>query len=185
MIQTVQQLTLLSPEALAWLEQNIVRLNFKKNEVVLGRGMVCQYLYFINKGIAGAWYEAEGREVCNWIACENDFAVSYYSFITGQASYETIECFEACEIDALSKEKLEEFYQLYPESERASRLLFEEYYARLEERLISIQFKSARERYDALMERRPEVFLRAPLGRIASYLGMNQETLSRVRAGKL
>jgi len=73
---------------------------------------------------------------------------------------------------------------LFPETERAGRLILEEYYARLEERLISIQFKSAKERYLTLLKNRPEIIQRAPLGRIASYLGMKQETLSRIRAEK-
>jgi CRP-like cAMP-binding protein len=75
-------------------------------------------------------------------------------------------------------------YLKFPASERTGRLILEDYYARLEERLISLQFKSAKERYAQLLEKRSDIILRAPLGRIASYLGMKQETLSRIRAGK-
>ena len=87
-------------------------------------------------------------------------------------------------MQAISYEKINTLYKLFPESERAGRLILEDYYSRLEERLISIQFKSAKERYDTLFEKRSEIIKRAPLGRIATYLGMKQETLSRIRAGK-
>jgi hypothetical protein len=75
-------------------------------------------------------------------------------------------------------------YKRFPETEKAGRLILKNYYSRLEERLISIQFKTAKERYDILFNKRPEVFNRAPLGKIATYLGMKQETLSRLRSGK-
>jgi hypothetical protein len=86
--------------------------------------------------------------------------------------------------EALSYEHISAMYTLYPETERAGRLLLENYYLRLEERLMWIQFRTARERYDNLLLKRPEIVQRAPLGKVASYLGMKQETLSRIRAGK-
>ncbi|MNE78742.1 hypothetical protein D3C80_1751770 [compost metagenome] len=52
------------------------------------------------------------------------------------------------------------------------------------ERIVALQFQSAQERYDTLMENQPSIIRRAPLGTIASYLGITQETLSRIRARK-
>jgi CRP-like cAMP-binding protein len=184
LISTIQQLTPLSNEAVEWLSEKIDYFSFKKNECILPYGKICNYLYFIQAGMLGAYYESEAHEVCNWISMEGDFATSYYSFITRKPSYETIECFESCEVEGIHYSTLHEMYQRFPESERAGRLIMEEYYARLEERLISLQFKSAKERYQQLMENRPAIIQQAPLGRIASYLGMKQETLSRIRAGK-
>ncbi len=55
------------------------------------------------------------------------------------------------------------------------------YYIRLEERFVNAQFKSALERYQNLLSQTPHILERVPLGYIASYLGISQETLSRVR----
>ena len=184
LVSKIQTLTDLSPEAVNWLNNALETFSFKKNDLVLKEGKVCQYLYYINKGMACGYYHLQDHEVCNWIARENDFATSYYSFISQQPSYEIIACFEDCSVQAISYAQLNEIYRLFPESERAGRLILEEYYSRLEERLISIQFKSAKERYHTLLKNRPEIIQRAPLGRIASYLGMKQETLSRIRAEK-
>jgi CRP-like cAMP-binding protein len=184
LVSKIVQLSKLSKEAENFLTNSIESFHFKKNETVLQQHSICNYLYYVKSGILGSYYHTEEKEVCNWIAAENDFATSYYSFISRKSSFEIIECYEDTELQAISYSKVQEMYSLFPETERAGRLIFEEYYLRLEERLLSIQFKSAKERYDLLMKRSPQFILRAPLGRIASYLGMSQETLSRIRSGK-
>jgi CRP-like cAMP-binding protein len=77
---------------------------------------------------------------------------------------------------------LQGLYKNYPETERVGRILTENYYIKLEERLLNIHFKTAKERYQTLLEKKPSLLQRASLGQIASYLGISQETLSRIRA---
>ena len=72
----------------------------------------------------------------------------------------------------------------YREIERLVRIAYEKYYIRLEERYVNAQFKTATERYQELLQQTPHILEKAPLGVVASYLGINQETLSRIR-GKL
>lgn len=180
-VSKISEITNLSPEAVEWIEDNIDEFSYKKNDIILRDGKVCNYLYFVRSGMISSYYLMDGKEICNWLAIENDIATSYYSFISQKPSYEAIECIEDATIQAISYGKIQQMYTLFPETERAGRLILEEYYSRLEERLLSIQFKSAKERYNLLSENRPEIIKRAPLGRIASYLGMTQETLSRVR----
>lgn len=182
LVSKISELTHLSNEAADWLNANLVELSFKKNEEVLRSGKVCNHLFFIKSGMLCGYYLLESKEICNWLAVEGDFGTSYYSFISRQPSYESIQSVEETTVQAISFEKINELYNLFPETERAGRLILEEYYSRLEERLISVQFKSAKERYQSLSKNRPELIKRAPLGRIASYLGITQETLSRIRA---
>lgn len=182
--QRIATLTDLSKEASEWLDEHIVESTFKKNEWVLKEGKVCESLFYIKSGMLCSIYETEDREICNWLAIENDIATAYYSFISRTPSYESIQCLEDATVEKVNYDILQEFYFLFPETERAGRLILEEYYSRLEERLISIQFKTAKERYQALFANRPEIIKRAPLGRIASYLGITQETLSRIRSDK-
>jgi CRP-like cAMP-binding protein len=72
--------------------------------------------------------------------------------------------------------------QKYHEIERLVRIAYEGYYIRLEERFVNAQFKTATERYLDLLEQSPHILDRMPLGYIASYLGISQETLSRIRS---
>ena len=81
----------------------------------------------------------------------------------------------------MSREKLNVLLDRFPEIERLVRIIYENYYIRLEERFINSQFKSAAERYQNLLEQAPHIVERVPLGYIASYLGISQETLSRIR----
>jgi CRP-like cAMP-binding protein len=89
---------------------------------------------------------------------------------------------EDCELIQIPYSHLQQLYNDFPETERIGRILTENYYVKLEGRLMSLQFTSAKERYELLMTNNPSIIQRAPLGYIASYLGITQETLSRIRA---
>lgn len=69
----------------------------------------------------------------------------------------------------------------YHEIERLVRIAYENYYIRLEERFVNAHFKTATERYSQLLQQSPHLLEKVPLGYIASYLGISQETLSRIR----
>lgn len=182
LLSKINELVSLSPEAVEWIENHIDTFHYKKNDIVLAPGKTCHYIYFLHSGILCGTYNHEENEICSWISIENEFATSYYSFIQQCPSYESIECMEACVLEGITFDAVQKMYTLFPETERLGRLVLEDYYTRLEERLISIKFKSTKERYTQLMAKKPELILRMPLGRIASYLGMKQETLSRIRS---
>lgn len=182
LIERIQSIHQISQPAQNWLQSRIQIVELKKNAILLNAGETCKNLYYINSGLLCGFYFSEGNEVCNWIASEGDFATSYYSFISGIPGYETIQCFENSRLEMISVTDINEFYQRFPETEKIGRMILEDYYLRAEERFISIQFKSAKERYQYLLEKRSEIVHRAPLGKIATYLGMKLETLSRLRA---
>jgi CRP-like cAMP-binding protein len=83
---------------------------------------------------------------------------------------------------AITKNDLNVLLENFPEIERVLRLAYEKYYIRLEERFVNAQFKTAAERYEQLLQQAPHIAERVPLGYIASYLGVSQETLSRIRS---
>jgi len=83
---------------------------------------------------------------------------------------------------SISKEKLTGLFNQYHDIERLVRIAYEKYYIRLEERFVNAQFKTAAELYEGLLRRTPHILERVPLGMIASYLGISQETLSRIRS---
>ena len=115
---------------------------------------------------------------------ENDFVTSFHSFITGQPAVENIQLLQGSVLWSMSREKLNVLLDRFPEIERVVRIIYENYYIRLEERFINSQFKSAAERYQNLLEQAPHIVERVPLGYIASYLGITQQTLSVIRSMK-
>jgi CRP-like cAMP-binding protein len=94
---------------------------------------------------------------------------------------ENIQLIEDCTLWGISHEHLQELYDKHKDIERLGRVMHERYYVRLEERFVNNHFKEARERYENLLSQSPHILQRVPLGYVASYLGITQETLSRIR----
>ncbi len=168
------------------LEKEIQRiskpLSVTRNQSLLNIDERCNNIFFVEKGLLRGFYFEESKEITSWFAQEGEFATCFYSFIAKEPSYETIQSLENSELIQLSYADLQNVYSRFPETERVGRLITENYYMKLEERLLNIQFKTAKERYNKLMNSRPTLLQRASLGQIASYLGITQETLSRIRA---
>lgn len=153
-----------------------------KNEYLLNEGNICRHLYFVQQGALRGYYNLDGKEITHWFGFEKDFVTSFHSFITQEPAVENIQLLEGSVLWAISKETLSNLYNQYHEIERLVRIATEKYYIRLEEKFVNSHFKTATERYEHLLEQQPHILERVPLGHIASYLGISQETLSRIRS---
>ena len=98
--------------------------------------------------------------------------------------FENIEAIENSILYVITYDDLNNLYHNHPEFNYVGRLLTEKYYIDLMERTLCLQFQSAKESYDQLVKCQPYILQRASLGHIASYLGISQETLSRIRTKK-
>src|SRR6218665_497429 len=163
------------------LEELFVKKQFSRNDFLIEEGQICRHLYFIEKGSIRGFYNIDGKDVSQWFGFENDFVTSFRSFITRSASQEYIQVTEDTIAWCISKEELDKLLLLFPELEKTVRLIYEQYYIRLEERYSNAHFKTATERYEDLQKHYPHILKRMPLGYIASYLGISSETLSRIR----
>ncbi len=172
----------ISNEAQEAVQNCLERLVFPKNEFLVRENKVCRHLYFLEQGALRGYYLLDGKEITQWFAFENDFATSFQSFVTEGPSVENIQLIEGSVLWSISKEKLTSLFNQYHEIERLVRIAYEKYYLRLEERFVNAQFKTAAELYENLLQRTPHILERVPLGMIASYLGISQETLSRIRS---
>lgn len=171
----------LSFEGKQAIEKASVIQSMPKGTIVVEEGKVCHYLYFLKKGAVRGFHNLDGKEVTYWFAFENTFATSLYSFISRKPALETICFMEDSEVVILHYDDLQKLYKTHPEIEHLGRLLDEHYYVMLEERMFSYMFRTAKERYENLVKTTPHILQRMPLGHIASYLGISQETLSRIR----
>ena len=164
------------------LQDYFKKISLAKGEFLLTEGKVCSQLYFLEKGALRGFYNLDGKEITHWFGFENDFVTSLHSFITQEPAVENIQLLEGSILWAISKEQLKELFNQHHEIERLVRIVYEKYYIRLEERFVNAQFKTARERYENLLQQTPHILERVSLGHIASYLGITQETLSRIRS---
>ncbi len=170
-----------SAEAAAALGEALQREWLPKHAQLVNAGRTCRHLYFLEKGAIRGYYHLEEKEITHWFGFENDFVTSFHSFITGEPAVENIQALEGCLVWSISKENLHELFNRFHEIERVVRIAYERYYIRLEERFINAQFKTAAERYEQLLAEQPHILERVPLGQVAAYLGISQETLSRIR----
>ena len=157
-------------------------LSIKKNRDLQSIGHTCRTIYFISKGAARIYYYKDGTDITEHFAFENSISVRVESLFTNKPSRKAIEIIEDAEVVAIDAIGLFKLYDVYPEIERLFRKIFEEGYVETVSRLESIQFHSAKDRYNALLTEHPNILQRVPLKHIASYLGVTQVTLSRIRA---
>jgi len=153
----------------------------KKGDILISQDSVCNQLFFIRKGFLRGFNYHNGKEITSWFGFENDFATSIYSFVSRKPGYENIQVIENSILYAITYDDLNNIYHKHPEFNYVGRLLTEKYYIDLMERTLCLQFQSAKENYEQLVVNQPYLLQRASLGHIASYLGISQETLSRIR----
>ena len=147
-------------------------------------GQYSDELYYVADGGARAYYLHDGKTVTDWFAFENDFISSIVSFFLDVPGQHQIEMLEDTTMLVLKRDDVDMLCDRHHDFERLGRLSVTKTMMQLQQRIVSIQFKSSRERYESLLEKHPKIELRAPLGDIASYLGITQETLSRIRNPK-
>lgn len=158
---------------------NIVTI--KKNKDLQSIGHTCKTIYFINKGIARIYYFKDGIDITERFFFEKSIIARVESLFTGKPSRKAIQILEDAEIVAINANELFKLYDTFPKIERLFRKIFEAAYVETVNRIEGIQFHSAEERYNALASEAPNVLMSVPLKYVASYLGITQVSLSRIR----
>ena len=170
------------PEALKEeISEVFIEEKFPKGTILQKQNTICDKLYYIEKGLARLFYMKEGKEITGWFSCEGNFISCNDSFFQRVPSHLNLELLEDSTLYSIDYKGLNSLFK-YQEMERFGRLLTYKLLSELSERIYSTLFQPAEKRYQLLVVRYPEVALRAPLGDIASYLGISQETLSRIRS---
>jgi len=157
---------------------------FKKGEVVVQAGQYATDAYLITQGCARAYYFQDGRDISDWFAFENDVMAPIVSFFSEEPSLHFIEFIEESLVIEFSKEATELLSKKHHDFERFISKVVTETMLGLCERLHTIQFVKAEDRYSRLIKIYPDITNRVPLTHIASYLGITLETLSRIRNPK-
>lgn len=171
----------ISNDAKKALQPLISSVKYYKNDMVQEIGSRCKTIYIVKSGCARIFYYKDGNDITEHFAFENDMIVRAESLFTGQPTSKGIQTLEETEMIAINSSKLFKLYNEYHDIERLFRILFEREYVNSIKRLESLQFNSAKERYSELSKNKTLV-QKIPLKHIASYLGITQVSLSRIRA---
>lgn len=163
------------------IEQIATEITIKKNELLQDIGHTCKTLYFVKSGIARIYYYKDGVDITECFAYENQIIARVECLFTGNPSKKAIQILENAEIISINATQLFKLYDTHPNIERLFRLIFEKAYVETVNRIESIQFHTAEERYKHLLQE-TNYLQKIPLKHIASYLGITQVSLSRIRA---
>lgn len=157
----------------------------KRNEIVLDRGRVSQYLYFVVRGCLRIFLlDDKGQEATRFLIFEGSFGTAFPSFILRQPSAASIQSIEPSELLMISYNDYQLLMDAVPGWERMSRLGLQQDYINAITRIESLITMGAKERYQILIKHNPKLIQRLPNKIVADYLGISQETLSRLKSGK-
>jgi len=147
-------------------------------------GEVCRYESFVIKGCLRSFIMDEGEhEHVLQLAVEEAWVSDFNSYLNGTPAQFYIEAVESSVLLQVERPDLEALYRQVPALERYFRLLHQNLYLKLSQRIVDNLSLSARERYVKFMQQAPGVAARFPQKHLASYLGMTPVALSLIRKG--
>ncbi|TCI90950.1 Crp/Fnr family transcriptional regulator [Tenacibaculum sp. M341] len=152
-----------------------------KGEILVREGQYSDKTFFIFNGCARAYYLKDGKDISDWFAFDNDFISSINSFFLNIPSPHFIELLEDSILLEISRIDVERLSDEYNDFERLSKIVVTKTMLQQQEKISSMQFHSAKQKYDNILSIRPDITQRIPLTHIASYIGITLETLSRIR----
>ncbi|AYQ36369.1 Crp/Fnr family transcriptional regulator [Runella sp. SP2] len=164
------------------LKKYIREVSYPKGHILLRADKVETDIYFIKKGIVRAYAQTPDNEITFWFGQEGDTIISMKSYVENQKGYEDVELLDNCDLYQLKIHDLQQLFGQDIHLANWGRKFAEQELIKTEERLISRQFRTASQRYNELLQTNPALLQRVQLGHIASYLGITQVSLSRIRA---
>ncbi len=157
----------------------------KRNEILLETGRICRHMYFVNKGCLRVYLvNKKARESTRILIPAGNFGTAFPSFILQEPSQAYIQSIEASEILLLTYQDFRDLPNLLPGWEKLYQNNLEQAYIASIKRIESLITMSAKERYALFMENNPDLVQSLPSKIIADFLGISQETLSRLKSKK-
>jgi CRP-like cAMP-binding protein len=180
--QILDKIYPLSESSKLILKNHIVELSFPKNKILISADKIEKDFYFIKKGIARTFVYTDGDETTFSFGKEGDTIISMKSYIANQKGYENVGLLEDCLVYKLNTQDIRKLYTENIEIANWGIKFAENELLKAEDRLLTRQFGTATNRYQILLKNYPNLLQRVQLGYIASYLGITQVSLSRIRA---
>lgn len=155
---------------------------FEKGDYVLKMGEISSGIYFISSGLVRNFYEKNDKEISEWFAFEEEFCLSITSYYLKVPTILAMQCLEDSVVITIEREGFDALRNKNFEISNFAYKLATKSLIVSQERMASIQFETALQRYENLLKLRKTMLQRVPLHYIASFLGISAETLSRIRS---
>lgn len=154
----------------------------EKGGVQLSAGKICDEYLFLETGYMRAFaYDTKGNEITTDFYSPGQMIFEVSSFFNRSRSKENIQALTNCEGWFISYEQLNHLFHSVPEFRDFGRSILVRGFSGLKGRMLSMITETAEERYAELLRTNPDIFQHAPLKNIASFLGITDTSLSRIR----
>lgn len=152
-----------------------------KDQFVLREHRVADYIWYLEKGAIRIYYHKDEKEVTEWLALDDQFFMSITSFFQRIPSRLIIQALEPASVWGIHHDRFMQLANEHHEIERMLRMMVTGSLILSQQRMESIQFETAHQRYQRLLQEAPDIVSRVPGVYLASFLGITKETLSRIR----
>lgn len=177
--------TKISCDGIARLEIDrlFTRREYSKGEQLLTVDNLSRKLFFMESGLGRSFYFKDQKDITHLFFGENKFNIPLHNIFYGTPSPYAFELLEDSIVRIADYSEIEQYLDKSIALQKFSNMLLLDLLKASSDKIFMTQFQSASERYDSLLTMYPDILLKAPLGHIASYLGITQQTLSVIRAG--
>lgn len=172
----------LSQESKEYIVNRARIIKLEKGEYLQIEGDISKLWGYVIKGLVRIYYNHREEEVTEILAIDGDDFMDVESYFDQKPSTRYIQMMEPTTLYVFRKMDFDEAVTSNLEIRRFFRIATEKILLRKKKRTEESIFKSAKERYDTLMEQKPNLLLRTPSNVVASYLGITPETLSRIKS---
>ncbi len=162
-------------------DQLIPIKKYNKGQVLLQAGEVAKACYFNIKGCVRSYQIKDGEERTTQFYVEGEPIASLLSYLNKTPATHYLECVEESTLAVLYYENEQELYSIHPKFESLCRTSIEQEFGKQQEILQNYLTKNPEERYLMLQETRPDLLHRVPQYHLATFLGVQPESLSRIR----
>ncbi len=159
---------------------NFKELKIEKDKFALKQGHIATNFFFVKSGGLRVYVNHNDQEITSWVALENEFFTDLSSQKARVPSKFNMQAIEDTILMTIKAEQMEQLYRDFPIWQEFGRLIWEANFIHLVEGIITFQTLSAEERY-LFMMKESNLLQRVPLKQLASYLGITQTSLSRLR----
>ncbi len=172
----------LTAESTTKLAQISNKITAKRNSLLIEQDKIQKDIYFLASGLARVYYETPNRQITLDFVSPGGTLISMNSYVHDTPGYENIDLLEDSVVYQIDQKQLFDLYESDIAIANWGRKMAELEFIKAEQRTMSKLFNTAQERYAELLQKYPQYIQRIKLGYIASYLGVSQVTLSRIRA---
>lgn len=172
----------ITEEELSYVSDALSISVYKSKDFYLNEGQVQNSIGFLISGLIRAFYvEDKGSEITTWFSKENEYVTDYPAYIRQNPAKFHFQCIEPSVVVNLPYADMQAGYHKFKNLELYGRLVAEEVVVLLQSRIESFLFQNAEQRYLDFMSRNPTLFNRISLTDLSSYLGVERQSLSRIR----